>query len=130
MKQGHKNGVLRNWKFCKAKFRLEREKIEKRLTTLKGEEGDEGEDSVEKRIEILKYAMDKNFTYDSYNLPDPIIDAFVNKVVVHKDKYEWYLNVLDKSDINMLCSVKGDKKSQDIKVLAPNEVNADTGSNS
>ncbi len=110
-----------------AELNAERKKIEQRLLTLKSEEGDEGEDSVEKRLEILKYAMDKNFTYDSYNLPDPIIDAFVNKVVVHKDKFEWYLNVLDKSDINMLCSVKGDKKSQDIKVLAPNEVNADTG---
>lgn len=105
----------------------EREKIEKRLLTLKGEEGDDGEDSVEKRLEILKYAMDKNFIYDAYNIPASIIDAFVNKVVVYKDKFEWYLNVLDKNDINMLCSVKGDKKNPDIEVLPPKAVNSDTG---
>lgn len=29
LKQGHKNGELRNWKLCKAKFRLKREKAEK-----------------------------------------------------------------------------------------------------
>ena len=110
-----------------AELNAEKEKLEQRLLTLKGDEGDEEEDSVEKRIEILKYAMDKNFTYDSYNLPDPIIDAFVDKVVAHKDKFEWFLNVLDKDDINMLCSVTGDKKSQEVAVLAPNAVNGSTG---
>ena len=50
--------------------------------------------------------MEKSFQFDKYHIPDSIIDAFVKKIVVHKDYFEWHL-VFDEDDESTECLVKG-----------------------
>lgn len=62
------------------------------------------EDQLDAKVEVLKYALEHNFDFDTYNIPDNIIDGFIKKVVVHKDYFEWQLNLFDGCGIYCLAS--------------------------
>ena len=57
-----------------------------------------GEVASTAAVEVIKDYIEKNISnidFDEYTLPESVIDAFVEKVVVHKDKYEWHLTLWD-----------------------------------
>ena len=60
---------------------------------------------LQEKLQVLKYGLEKDFQFDKYHIPDSIIDAFVKKIVVHKDYFEWHL-VFD-NDNSTRCLVKG-----------------------
>ena len=70
------------------------DKVKKKLEDLGGAETQD-DTNLEKKLSLLKLALDKKFDFDEYTLPESVIDAFVEKVVVHKDKYEWHLTLWD-----------------------------------
>ena len=86
-----------------------REEFIARLDELNGAEDISAED-IENRITVLKYVLDQQFNFESYLIPEKVIDAFVEDVVVYKDKFEWHLNMFDKRDFNVVCSVHGNKR--------------------
>jgi DNA invertase Pin-like site-specific DNA recombinase len=50
-------------------------------------------DSIYKdKIEVLKYGLEQDFDFSTKHIPDEIIDAFVDKIVVCKDCFIWLLN--------------------------------------
>ena len=77
--------------------------IEIKITELDNEERIT-EDQLDVKVEVLKYALEHNFDFDTYNIPDNIIDGFIKKVVVHKDYFEWQLNLFDGCGIYCLAS--------------------------
>ena len=48
--------------------------------------------------------MEQKIYFDTYDIPDVIIDAFVDKVIVYKDRFEWYLNLFDKDHSAVIYS--------------------------
>lgn len=71
-------------------------------------------DDLQDKLEVLKYALEHNFDFDTYNIPDAIIDAFVERIIVHEEYYEWHLKFLDEG-IN--CLAMGTAKSPDISIV-------------
>lgn len=64
------------------------------LTELRGFDADEEFDDVshEEKITLLKYALEQLTNVNSdEDIPDSVIEAFVKKIVVSKDGFEWYL---------------------------------------
>ena len=73
------------------------------------------EDNVDldwkKRLEILKSALDEYKELDEdRDIPEEIIDAFVEKIIVHEDCTEWHLRFRPEP---VLCSVSGSHKKGD-----------------
>lgn len=52
-------------------------------------------DSVADKICALKIAIEKEFDFDTYNIPESIIDAFVEYIKVEKDRYIWKISLVD-----------------------------------
>jgi len=62
---------------------------------------------INDRIKVLQYAVEQKLKFDSDKIPDAMIDALVEKIVVHKDYFEWHLRFFDEDVIN--CLVEGAK---------------------
>lgn len=73
------------------------------------------QEEIDNHIELLKYAASHQLDFDKYNIPDEIIDAFVEKIVVYKDYFEWYLK-FDNDDC-IRCLVNGTKRKNDVQIV-------------
>ena len=62
------------------------------------------------------------------NIPDEIVDAFVDKIVVHKDYFEWHLFFDDTT--MMKVKIDGNKRNHDIFCETALDVNGSTGCHS
>jgi hypothetical protein len=73
--------------------------------------------SLEKKLCLLKYALKQDFKFDDAVIPDSIIEDFVEKVVVYKDKFVWYLTFFDNCDKVLYSNVeKNNRKKTDESV--------------
>lgn len=66
------------------------------------------EENIKARIKALKQNIEENLNFDKNNISDEMIDSFVEKVVVHKDRFEWKLNYLKNIE-----NYTGDKLKED-----------------
>ena len=57
------------------------------------EQEDLEEDLYEKKIQLLKAGIERDFKFDTAHLPDEIIDDFVDEIEVHQDYFVWRLNI-------------------------------------
>ena len=75
-------------------------------------------ESIAERLKALKNALLKyaDFTTED-DVPDKIVDAFVEKVVVSKDGFDWYMRYSPENAIS--CNVEGRKGKTNI-TFAPN----------
>ena len=86
---------------------------------------------LEDRITILKYVLDQKCEFDTYSLPEPVIDAFVDEIIVYKDRFEWHLKMSGgpgDPDRNVTCSVKGRGKKATAEIVDTNSPLAVVGS--
>ena len=99
-------------------------------------ESDEPE-SIEKKIEVIKQAMNKVIDFSQPKLPKYIIDKFISKVLVlDNNKFRWYINLgndYDKnSDIYLDTQVEGRKNNYSAQILSNDDslssVHSSTGS--
>ena len=75
-------------------------------------------ENVVARLSTLKKALQNYADFDTEDdVPDNIVDAFVEKVVVSKDGFDWYLRHSPESPVS--CSVEGRKGKANIS-FAPN----------
>lgn len=51
--------------------------------------------TLEDKIKLLKKSIEDNLNYNEEYVSDEVIDSFVEKVIVQKDKYVWKLNYLN-----------------------------------
>ncbi len=75
-------------------------------------------ESIAERLKALKNALLKyaDFTTED-DVPDKIVDAFVEKVVVSKDGFDWYMRYSPENAIS--CNVEGRKGKTNV-AFAPN----------
>lgn len=52
--------------------------------------------NVEDRVKNLLENVNKKLKFDSYSIPDCIIDEFVDRIIFDENKFYWYLNVASK----------------------------------
>ena len=99
-------------------------------------ESDEPE-SIEKKIEVIKQAMNQVIDFSQPKLPKYIIDKFISKVLVlDNNKFRWYINLgndYDKnSDIYLDTQVEGRKNNYSAQILSNDDslssVHSSTGS--
>ena len=65
-------------------------------------------ENIAERLSVLQDAMVKYADFNTENdVPDNIIDAFVKKVVVSKDGFDWYLRYAPENAL--YCNVEGRK---------------------
>ncbi len=75
-------------------------------------------ENIAERLSVLQDAMAKYANFNTENdVPDNIIDAFVKKVVVSKDGFDWYLRYAPETAVN--CNVEGRKGKANV-AFAPN----------
>lgn len=98
-------------------------------------EEDESEEEIpdyNERLTVLRYVLERYLDFDSdEDIPEPVIEAFVEKIVVNKDSFDWYLLFSGDDRTPKSCTVKGNKKSHEIELLEGSEtlsfVNCNTG---
>jgi len=66
------------------------------LTRLK-KISDSSYNSIEAKINSLKEALEQGFDFEKNDVPDTVIDAFVDEIRVTDDSFEWKLNIAGKS---------------------------------
>jgi len=100
--------------FLRRKKELEEEieSVKTKLDELNGQEK-LSEDDVRNKLEVLKYSLEQNFDITSKEIPETLIDALVQEIVVYKDKFAWKLNLFDES---IYCRVEGNNKEGSILV--------------
>ena len=97
----------------------------KKITELENYE--EIEEGIEDRAKMIKKIIEDRGKYDFTHIPDEIIDAFVDKVVVHKDCFEWHLRFDNTS--KMKVAIKGNKKHHSLTCETTHDVYGNTGCN-
>ena len=87
-------------------------------------------DVIEEKIKALKEAMEINFDFIHHEVPESIIDTFVDEIIVQENnRFSWKLNIGDASLdylIDTTNSLKG-FKCDICEEESPNILNDDTG---
>ena len=70
----------------------EQQRLKEQLKSI-DDELDTSNDIYKDKIEILKYGLEQNFNFSTKNIPEEVIDAFVQEITVCKDGFIWKLNL-------------------------------------
>ena len=89
-------------------LRLESEIHE--METAVSEDPEPVKDYTEK-LEVLRYALEQYTTPDEEDVPPSVIEAFVEKIVVSKDGYDWYLRFSGDPNGPLHCTSEGKRRS-------------------
>lgn len=103
-------------------FKTKKADIEKQIAELttqidqlspKQKDTPEEDVSYEQKLTVLRYALEQYVDFDSEeNIPESVIDAFVIKIIVKKDGFEWYLRFSPEND-PLKCTITGSKRKGD-----------------
>ena len=63
------------------------------------------------KLEVLRYALEQYTSPDQEDVPPSVIEAFVEKIVVSKDGYDWYLRFSGNPNDPLHCTTEGKRKS-------------------
>lgn len=90
-------------------------------------EDDLSDEELDNKLEILKYGLEQNFNFSTHSIPDEVIDAFVDQIIVHKDCFVWKLKFVDDT-VNL--KVDGKKNNTTVSLVeSPFVEDSSTGSN-
>ena len=91
----------------KDRYDAKREQILKEQQRLKeqlamiDEEVDISDDIYLDKVEILKYGLEQNFNFSTKHIPEEVIDAFVQEIIVCKDGFIWKLNLTPDDELKL-----------------------------
>lgn len=72
-----------------------------------------------KQLEVLKYGLEQNFDFSVYKIPETIIDAFIDQIIVYKDCFVWKLSMFD-DDIGLKAlGKKADAQVSEVETNSP-----------
>ncbi len=92
------------------------------------------EPDYEKKITMLRYVLEQytNFNTDE-DIPETVVEAFVEKIVVNEDYFAWYLRFTEDEYTPTRCNIKGRKNSAEIEFFpladSPAIAESNTGCN-
>lgn len=104
-------------------FKAKTEELQKQITAVQNllselvpAEEETVVDDYEEKITVLKYALEKYTDFDDGgDIPHSVIEAFVKKIVVTPDGFDWYLRFGGDDPIN--CKIEG-KRAQKHQISA------------
>lgn len=74
------------------------------------------------RITVLRYVLESYMNFDSdEDIPEPVIEAFVDKIVVKEHSFDWYLFFSGDNNTPKSCNVTGNKKSHKIELFGESQ---------
>ena len=59
------------------------------------------DDIYQDKVEILKYGLEQNFNFSTKHIPEEVIDAFVQEIIVCKDGFIWKLNLTPDDELKL-----------------------------
>lgn len=59
------------------------------------------DDIYQDKVEILKYGLEQNFNFSTKHIPEEVIDAFVQEIIVCKDGFIWKLNLIPDDELKL-----------------------------
>lgn len=77
------------------------------------------EDYTEK-LAVLRYALEQYTTPDEADVPPSVIEAFVEKIVVSKEGYDWYLRFSGDPNDPLHCTTKGKRRQTTTVTITQN----------
>lgn len=122
--KGFKNmradGEISHDEFIADKAEIEQEMldIQNFIQKLKAEQEEEPEEVIDygERIKMLEYALEQLVDFKNCDdIPESVVDAFVDRIIVSEDSYDWYLRL--NPELAYQCKVEG-KRSGNAKVTA------------
>ena len=101
-------------------FRIKTADIEKRILQLQSEIEELTKESepteivnYEEKLTVLHYALEEYTNWDEgKNIPDSVIEAFVERIIVHKDSFDWILRFDGDPNDPLRCTIEGKRKNQ------------------
>lgn len=73
--------------------------------------------NYKEKLTVLQYALERYTHIDEgQNVPESVVEAFVVKIVVHPDSFDWYLRFNDDPDKPLHCTLEG-KRKQTTKIM-------------
>lgn len=84
------------------------EALQEQLSQYKIEE-DVSDEDISRKLEVLKYGLEQDFDFSNHSVPEPVLDAFVDEILVCKDCFVFKLSFTDES---LMCMIKKGKKGE------------------
>ena len=78
----------------------EQQRLKEQLAMI-DEEVDISDDIYLDKVEILKYGLEQNFNFSTKHIPEEVIDAFVQEIIVCKDGFIWKLNLTPDDELKL-----------------------------
>ena len=95
----------------------QQDQLRSQLDTVVGGSSEEMDvSSIEDTIKQLKFSMENNFDFEGVKIPEEVLEAFIDKVVVYKDKFEWHLSLFTRDDTVIFSQVEGTKRNPTAQV--------------
>lgn len=71
------------------------------------------------KLTVLQYALEQ-YTYpdEGQNVPESVIEAFVTKIVVHPDSFDWYFRFDGDPSDPLRCKIEGKRRTTTKIVVA------------
>lgn len=85
--------------------------------------------NYEEKIEVLRYALEQYNNWDDKDVPDAVIEAYVEKIVASKDGFEWYLRFDGDPNDPIKCKVNGKRRQTAIYTIGGKEFPTDPKGN-
>ena len=88
------------------------QQLQKEIEELSAENRPKEVVDYKEKLEVLQYALEQ-YTHrnEGEDVPESVIEAFVVKIVVSKDSFDWYLRFDGDPDKPLRCSLKGKRKT-------------------
>ncbi len=74
-------------------------------------EREEPVENYAEKLTVLQYALEQYTNWDDKDVPPCVIEAFVEKIVVHPDSFDWYLRFDGDPNDPLRCIIKGKRKT-------------------
>ena len=104
------------------------QQLQQEIDTLSAEAQPKEVVDYKEKLTVLQYALEQ-YTHrdEGQDVPESVIEAFVVKIVVSQDSFDWYLRFDGDPDKPLRCSLKGKRKTTTkIMVLGENSPTMDT----
>lgn len=82
-------------------------------------------DNIEERLKSLQAIMKSEWNFSRQEIPEEVIDTFVDSIIVYQDHFEWNLKLTEEA---IRCKVDGTKRKNEVLLVeSPLFVGCSTG---